>query len=639
MRTYHRIYLKIYAFYSIIVAGLNEKKVFVTEVGDRKGNFVPPFFSGLLWSCKVTQTIKKTLLLSLIATLAVLFSSADISAAADDSQDSNIIQPQGLEHTGVYALRELDPNLTGAGVKFAVISRSYNYINDEPQNDYRPDVSHNCFKMSQFGFKDQTKLPAGISPHSTAICSILFGEDSGAFHPEIRQFYYEGAVPRAQADIFEFWHFVLNNVYTQIPPDADIITASFGSPFEHPWTRGIELLAESYGIVIVASIGNGTDAHSPVFYPGAGANVIGVGVVDSVNTENLATNLANFALAYPEHSSTGPTGDGRCKPDIVAPGNCLVAVQNDPNNYEPTGNGSSFSTPVVAGVAGLLVQKAKENPDLSPAISPKGGNSVIKAILMNSATKLPYWHKGQLQADDDYVSPLDYVQGAGMLNAVGAYEHLIAGLSKPGDVPTTGWDLNLLDKIQTPQNIYEIRIDEPADKFITATVAWNRHYNTEYPFEPAPEKNCNLRLELWATDPENPNKDDLIDHSDSNVDNVEHIHIEAEAGYTNYKIIVSFSNIENPKEPAINQRYGIAWNVQKRQETDNIFQYDINADGIVNQADFLIMLDNLQNSTADSYLIGDIYPNGVINVNDLVAILNNYNRQADWLTKQEDKAE
>ncbi|MBN2592759.1 MAG: S8 family serine peptidase, partial [Sedimentisphaerales bacterium] len=595
------------------------------------------FFSGLLWSYKVTQVIRKTLLLCLVAGLAVLFGSADIAAGADDSENNNILQPQGLEYTGVYALRQLDPNLTGEGVKLAVISRSYTYIDDEPQNDYRPDISHNCFKTSQFGFKDQQKLLPGVSPHSTAICSILFGEDPGAFHPEIGHFFYEGVTPQAKADIFEFWHFIRNNVFTQIPPDADIITASFGSPFEHPWTRGIELLVESYGIVVVASIGNGDDAHSPVFYPGAGANIIGVGVVDSVNTEDLATNLAHFALAYPEHSSTGPTDNGRCKPDIVAPGNCLVAVLNDPNSYEPTGNGSSFSTPVVAGTIGLLVQKAKENPELSPAVSPNGGNNVIKAILMNSATKLPYWHKGKLQTYDDYVSPLDYAQGAGMLNAVGAYEQLVAGSYKPGNVPTTGWDLNLLDKIQMPLNTYEIRIDEPNDKFITATVVWNRHYNTEYPFEPAPEKDCDLRLELWATEPDNPNKDDLLVYSDSKIDNVEHIHIAAEAGYTNYKIIVSFSNIENPKEPALNQRYGIAWNVQSRQETDDIFWYDMNADGIVNEADFLIMLNNSTKSP-DSYLIGDIKSNGVIDANDLGAILDNQNRQADWLTKQEDKA-
>jgi hypothetical protein len=587
----------------------------------------------------VTQVIRKTLILSLVASLAVLFGSADIAAGAGDSQRNNLLQPQGLEHTGIYTLREIEPTLTGAGVKLAVISRSYSYIDNEPQNDYRPDISHNCFEMSRPAFKDRAKMPAGISSHSTAICSILFGEDPAAFHPELGSFYYQGAAPQSQVDIYEFWHFVLNNVFEQVPPDADIITASFGSPFEHPWTRGIELLAESYGIVVVASIGNGAEAHAPVFYPGAGANVIGVGVVDSVKTDDLATNLANFALAYPEHSSIGPTGDGRCKPDIVAPGNCLAAVLNEPNQYEPTGNWSSFSTPVVAGVVGLLVQKAREVPELNPAVSLDGGNCVIKAILMNSATKLPYWHKGELQTDDDYVSPLDYVQGAGMLNAVGAYEQLVAGLYKPGDVPTTGWDLNLLDKIQTPQNTYEIRIDDPNDKFITATIVWNRHYNAEYPFEPAPEKDCNLRLELRAIDPDNPNiEKEYI--SDSSADNVEHIHIEAKAGYTNYKIIVSFSDIENPKEPALSQQYGIAWNVHSKQETDDIFWYDMNADGIVNEADIHIMINNLLNSTksTDSYLIGDIKSNGVIDANDLGAILDNQNRQADWLTKQQDKA-
>ena len=53
------------------------------------------------------------------------------------------------------------------------------------------------------------------------------------------------------------------------------------------------------------------------------------------------------------------------------------------------------------------------------------------------------------------------------------------------------------------------------------------------------------------------------------------------------------------------------------------------------------MLNNLLNSTKspDSYFFGDINPNGVIDVDDLVAILDNHNRQADWLIKQEDKTE
>jgi len=394
-------------------------------------------------------------------------------------------------------------------------------------------------------------------------------------------------------------------------------------------------LVEHYGIIVVAGIGNGADAYDPPLYPAAGANVIGVGVVDSVNAEDPATNLAHFALAYPEHSTSGPTGNGRCKPDIVAPGNCLAAEVDRPDSYEPTGNWSSFSTPVVAGAVGLLVQKAKQDPGLAPAVSPQGGNCVIKAILLNSATKLPYWHKGRLQTDDDHFAPLDYIQGAGMLNAVGAYKHLVAGLNKPGDVSTTGWDLSVLDKGRTPDNIYKITVTEPADKFITATVVWNRHYSSVYPFEPAPEKDSNLRLELWAVDPANHDNDYLLDYSDSTVDNVEHIYMAADPDYTQYEIVLSFSDMDDPKEAAVSQQYGLAWSLSDKQDNDNIFWYDLNADGVVDESDFIIMLNNSLDSarSPESYLLGDIHPNGAIDVNDLEILLNHNRLEADWRAK------
>ena len=559
-----------------------------------------------------------------MACAAALFAPGSAIAAVE------ALQPQGLNHAGIYALRQIEPTLTGAGVKFAVISRSITYINGEPQNDYRPSIGHDCFKGKQLGFHDEAELPAGISPHSTAICSILLGEDPDASNLHLGQFYYQGAAPQAQADIYEFWHFLINNVFPQSPPDVDIITASIGDPFEYWWTRGIESLAEHYGLIIVAGIGNGIEAQNPLFYPAASANVIGVGVVDSVNTEDLASNLAHFALAYPEHSSFGPTADGRCKPDIVAPGNCLAADDNEPNRYEPTGDWSSFSTPIVAGTVGLLVQKAREDPDISSAVSPDGGNCVIKAILMNSATKLPYWHKGRLEIDDDHQVPLDYIQGAGMVNAVGAYKHLIAGRNKPGYVPTTGWDNNLLQKSNNPQNIYKITLTQPAGKFITATVVWNRHYNNAYPFEPMPEKDADLRLELWAVDPEDTNNDYLLDYSDSGVDNVEHIYHPADANYTDYEIVVS-----DPMQIDTTQRYGLAWNVSAGRDSDSIFWHDLNADGIVNDLDFTILLSNLLNSTKqpESYLLGDINADGTIDIKDVEILLNHKDAQADWYTE------
>ncbi len=583
---------------------------------------------------------KRTLLLSLITCIAALFSAAGSTARAQEAQNTKILQPQGLEHAGIYPLKRMEPNLTGEGVKFAVICRSITYIDDEPQNDYRPYFEHNCLNSSQLFLHDPGQPPAGISPHSTAICSILLGEDPNAFYPQIGQFYYKGIAPQAQADIYEFWYFLTNNIFEHLPPNADIITIDNGIQFEDWWTYGIESLAEHYGLTVVAAIGNGTDAHDPVLYPGAGANIIGVGVIDSIDTKDLATNLEHFSLAYPEHSTFGPTSDQRCKPDIVAPGNCLAAVDNKPNVYEPTGNWSSFSTQIVAGTIGLLVQKAKNDPNLAPAISLEAGNNVIKAILLNSAVKLPFWHKGGLQTDDDHTAPLDYIQGAGMLDAVGAYKHLIAGPNEPGDVSTIGWNLGQLYSSPGLENVYKITLAEPAEKNISATIVWNKHFNRSYPFEPIPEKDSDLRLEVWAVDPNNPGNDYLLDYSDSNVDNIEHIYIPSDPNYSNYEIILSMNENEDPGEIAIAQFYGLAWNISDKQDSESIFWYDLNADGIVNESDLAIMVNNILNSTKspESYLFGDINVDGAIDIKDFNILIEHNDRRADWYIEKEDNS-
>lgn len=575
-------------------------------------------------SGEVLKILDAKFVFVIFALLMALIQPSRILAQETDSSEELMFQPQAFDATGIFDLKNIDPSLTGAGVKYAVICRSFTYINKTPQNDYRPVINHNCFLSTQFNFHQDDKLPWGISPHATAICSILFGEDPYAYNPLTGPFYYQGVVPQAKADIYEFWHFVTNNISTCSPPDADILTASFGNQFEDWWTRGIESLAERYGLVIVAGIGNGTDDNSSVLYPAAGSNTIGVGVIDSVNADDLLLQLANFSLAYPEHSSTGPTIDGRCKPDIVAPGNCLAADIFEPNQYEPTGNWSSFSTPVVSGAIGLLIQKAKQESELSMAISPYGGNCVIKAIVLNSATKLPFWHKGRLRTDDDHSAPLDYIQGAGMLNALGAYNHLTAGRQRPGAVANTGWDLNQLDNKVITSNIYQITIDEPADKYITATLSWNRHFEKCLPFDPLPEKNSDLRLEVWAVDPINPDNTYQLDYSDSSVDNLEHIYVKTDPNFTKYEIVLSMNNSDKHTSDNI-ERYGLAWNVSLEQAKDNRFWYDLDADGNVNITDLTIMFNNSLNSlkSSDDYLLGDINLDGEIKSDDLATLLNN----------------
>lgn len=541
------------------------------------------------------------------------------------------LQPQSLNHTGVYSLRQLEPDLTGADVKVAVVCRSITYIDGIPQNDYRPNISHNCLKSANLSFHDQGTMAPGTSPHSTAICSILFGNDANASDSTLGKFNYQGIVPDAEGRIYEFWHFLINNVSPQAAPDADVITLGIGTLFEDWWTRGIEAMAEHYGIPVVASIGNGSTAGDPVLYPGASANGIGVGVVNSVNTDSLATSLANFALAYPESSSGGLTGDGRSKPDIVAPSNSLASDANGVDAYEATGNWSSFSTPVVAGTTALLVQKAKQDSTLRAAVSPQGGNCVIKAILMNSATKLPYWHKGLLSTEDDHTAPLDYMQGAGMVNASAAYEQLTAGQNAPGKAPAAGWDNNRLDRTSEPVNIYRISVPEPAGKRIAATAAWNKHYTRMYPFAALPRKNSDLRLEVWAIDPNNTERGYLLDYSDSAVDNVEHIFCEADPNFTEYEIVISFSDLEGDHADVL-QQYGLAWNVTATANDSSIFWHDINADGIVDKTDLSTALQNWADKieSPQNYRFADVNSDGVVDANDLGAILNNLNRTADW---------
>lgn len=580
-------------------------------------------------------SVRKTLVTVLLCSVLAV----SLAVAADP--DATELQPLALDYAGVYSLRQADPNLTGDGISLAMVCRSMTYIDEKPLNDYRPDFAHDCLLNTPVTFYDSGAPAPAVSTHATAIASILFGRDPNAFSEQLGSFSYQGVIPDAQAQIHQFDHFVINNIVPQKPPVGDVVSVSFGDTFEKWWTRGIESLAQHKGLIFVAAIGNGAEAYDPPLYPAAGANVIGVGVVDSVSAADLATKLANFALASPAHSTYGPTGAGRCKPDIVAPANCLVAKAGDPNGYSASGDFSSFATPLVSGIAALLVQKAQLDPALAPAVTGQAKNCLIKAVLLNSATKLPFWHKGLLTADDDHSAPLDHIQGAGMVNARRAYEQLTAGRAQPGNAPPTAWDKNVLRADAEAHRIYRIKIPEPAGKNITVTAVWNNHYKNTFPFEAATDENADLRLELWAVDPNDPDADYLLDYSDSTIDNVEHIYWPADPNFTEYEIVISINDIDDPNTTEVPQHYGLAWSVADAGDRESILWYDLDSDGIVAGADAAMLFGDLNRSGEESenYLIGDLNANGLIDVNDVRILLDHAGLQADWYQEQETTVE
>jgi hypothetical protein len=157
-------------------------------------------------------------------------------------------------------------------------------------------------------------------------------------------------------------------------------------------------------LAVVFAAGNDGSGSNTVSSPGTAKNVITVGASENVRTTgadgcgigNTGADSANDIISF---SSRGPVnsagGDGRVKPDIVAPGTHIQAGipqsnydgSSVCNQFFPAGqtlygwsSGTSHSTPAVAGGAALVYQDFLNKGLGAP--SP----AMIKAVLMNSAS-------------------------------------------------------------------------------------------------------------------------------------------------------------------------------------------------------------------------------------------------------------
>ena len=101
-------------------------------------------------------------------------------------------------------------------------------------------------------------------------------------------------------------------------------------------SRGAEI-GVSRGMILVNSAGN--SGTSSWIYVGAPADASSVFSIGAVNADE---NIASF-------SSFGPTADNRIKPDVLAQGQNTTIV-NFSSGSVSTSNGTSFSSPVMAGV-------------------------------------------------------------------------------------------------------------------------------------------------------------------------------------------------------------------------------------------------------------------------------------------------
>jgi subtilisin family serine protease len=141
---------------------------------------------------------------------------------------------------------------------------------------------------------------------------------------------------------------------------ADVISSSLGYlVFDRPFTSYTFMdmngqtaistraadLAASLGVVVVNSAGNEgfNPDHNTLGAPADGRAVIAVGAVD-------------FAGRRASFSSVGPTPDGRVKPDVAAQGVAVKVARSTSTTGYGGSSGTSFSCPLTAGVAALVLQ-------------------------------------------------------------------------------------------------------------------------------------------------------------------------------------------------------------------------------------------------------------------------------------------
>ncbi len=136
------------------------------------------------------------------------------------------------------------------------------------------------------------------------------------------------------------------------------------------------------GIVVVTAAGNRGFNKSAEAEGGAIGDYRYISITDPGNAEGVITVGSthrmmphNYGVSY--FSSRGPTGDGRTKPDLVAPGERIDSCSLD--DYVETMDGTSMAAPHVSGAAALLMSRHRE------LIGQPGR---VKSILCSTATDL-----------------------------------------------------------------------------------------------------------------------------------------------------------------------------------------------------------------------------------------------------------
>ena len=372
-----------------------------------------------------------------------------------------------------------------------------------------------------------------VSGHATNVARYAFGPDSAG----------QGV---KEVHSYEAGHWMgegFLKLGTLDPPAND----SGARVFNHAWImpghisapliiRRIDYLVDHDDVIVVCGLAN-QPGRVPALLASA-YNVISVGVASGMNTDGLT------------HIET----EGRCKPEIVAPG-----------------DKTSWSTGVVTGVVAALLESADRlaEQDKPDAQGKQTGNlnanksEVIRAVLFAGAQKPQGWAPPEGE-------PLDRKLGAGIVDLDRSLVMLQAGHAPPDQATRQRYAWSFATIESNKQRTYSFRIDK-AQGETTLALIWNRKVLGGTIDITDPNTNeartiwnssafCpDLDLELFSVDGQG--KLTPVAASQSKVDNVELIYLPTLAP-GKYELRVS-----RAQDAVVNEAwdYALAWRIEAGQ--------------------------------------------------------------------------
>lgn len=224
---------------------------------------------------------------------------------------------------------------------------------------------------------------SGMAPEARLVSLKVFSEESDSSNTD--------KVMAALRYVMEV------NARHETRPRIHGVNLSLGYPFDAKWfacgqsplCRYVDRLVRS-GVVVVVAAGNSGYATFTTQFSGRRAGGLPMSINDPGNAERAITVGAThrsaphtYGVSY--FSSKGPTGDGRRKPDLIAPGERITAATAAPAaaparkaTYSDF-SGTSFAAPHVSGVVAAFLSVRPEFVSQPEK---------VKQVLLDSATPL-----------------------------------------------------------------------------------------------------------------------------------------------------------------------------------------------------------------------------------------------------------